>query len=229
MTPKVIAIDGHSSTGKSSLSKKIAKALGFIHIDTGAMYRAVSWYALQHNLISKDGEILISDLIEALPNIHLNFEINPTSGLREIQLNGKNVENKIRSMEVSNLVSSVAKIPEIRAHLVKSQRAMAQEVGIVMDGRDIGSVVFPDAPVKIFLTASAEARAKRRYDELISKGDDITFEEVVENINKRDEIDTHRATSPLIKAEDAIEVNNDHMNQQETFETVMEIIREKGF
>ncbi|MDG4951311.1 (d)CMP kinase [Weeksellaceae bacterium KMM 9724] len=228
MTPKVIAIDGHSSTGKSSLSKKVASALGFIHVDTGAMYRAVAWYALDKKLLSSEGELLVDKLVDSLDDINLKFELNPNSGNREIHLNGQNIEGEIRSMEVANLVSTVAKIPEIREHLVKLQRQMANEVGIVMDGRDIGSVVFPDAPVKIFLTASAKVRAQRRYDELKSNGVEITFDEVEENINSRDTIDTQRSASPLVKAEDAVEVNNDHMNQEETLQTVLKIIKEKG-
>lgn len=228
MTPKVIAIDGHSSTGKSSLSKKVASALGFIHVDTGAMYRAVAWYALEKNLLSSESELLEDKLVDSLDDINLKFELNPSSGIREIHLNGQNIEGEIRSMEVANLVSSVAKLPEIREHLVRLQRQMANEVGIVMDGRDIGSVVFPDAPVKIFLTASAKVRAKRRYDELKSNGVEITFDEVEENINSRDAIDTQRSASPLVKAKDAVEVNNDHMNQEETLQTVLKIIKEKG-
>lgn len=228
MKPKVIAIDGYSSTGKSSLAKKIATALGFIHVDTGAMYRAIAWYAMQNGLIAEDGDISEQDLISQLPLIETKFAINPESGKNEIYLNGENVESKIRGMEVSNKVSQIAKVPQIRKHLVKLQRAMANDVGIVMDGRDIGSVVFPDAPVKIFLTASPKARAKRRFDELKSNGIEISMEEVERNINKRDLLDTQRATSPLVKADDAIEVNNDNLNQYETFERVMEIIKEKG-
>ena len=228
MKPKVIAIDGYSSTGKSSLAKKIATALGFIHVDTGAMYRAIAWYAMQNGLIAEDGDISEQDLISQLPLIETKFAINPELGKNEIYLNGENVESKIRGMEVSNKVSQIAKVPQIRKHLVKLQRAMANDVGIVMDGRDIGSVVFPDAPVKIFLTASPKARAKRRFDELKSNGIEISMEEVERNINKRDLLDTQRATSPLVKADDAIEVNNDNLNQYETFERVMEIIKEKG-
>lgn len=228
MTPKVIAIDGHSSTGKSSLSKKVASALGFIHVDTGAMYRAIAWYTLDKKMLSSEGQLLVDKIVNSLDDINLKFELNPNSGNREIHLNDQNIEGEIRSMEVANLVSTVAKIPEIREHLVKLQRQMANEVGIVMDGRDIGSVVFPDAPVKIFLTASAKVRAQRRYDELRSNGVEITFDEVEENINSRDAIDTQRSASPLVKAEDAIEVKNDHMNQEETLQTVLKIIKEKG-
>ena len=228
MKPKVIAIDGYSSTGKSSLAKKIATALGFIHVDTGAMYRAIAWYAMQNGLIAEDGDISEQDLISQLPLIETKFAINPESGKNEIYLNGENVESKIRGMEVSNKVSQIAKVPQIRKHLVKLQRAMANDVGIVMDGRDIGSVVFPDAPVKIFLTASPKARAKRRFDELKSNGIEISMEEVERNINKRDLLDTQRATSPLVKAADAVEVNNDHMDQNQTFDAVMQVIHKKG-
>lgn len=228
MTPKIIAIDGHSSTGKSSLAKKIAKALGYVHIDTGAMYRAIALFAIENNLILDDGRIVEDDLNKALSDIQINFEMNESTGVNEVRLNGRNVEEKIRSMEVSNVVSQVAKLPEIRKHLVHLQREIAHQSGVVMDGRDIGSVVFPDAPVKIFLTASPQVRASRRYHELLSNGKKITMEEVVENINKRDFLDTQRSTSPLIKAEDAIEINNDFMDPQGTFQAVMNIIREKG-
>jgi len=229
MKPKVIAIDGHSSTGKSSLAKKIAKALGYVHIDTGAIYRAVALFAIENNMISKDKKIAEKELNQALPEIHINFEMNESTGVNEVRLNGRNVEDKIRSMEVSNVVSQVAKLPEIRKHLVKLQREIAQNTGVVMDGRDIGSVVFPAAPVKIFLTASPQVRASRRYQELRSNGVEISMEEVEKNINQRDFLDTQRSASPLIKADDAIEINNDFMDQQGTFQTVMNIIREKGF
>lgn len=229
MKPKIIAIDGHSSTGKSSLARKVAKALGFIHIDTGAMYRAVALFAIENNLISENGNISINELNNSISQIHISFELNPETEENEVRLNGRNVEKEIRSMEVSNVVSQVAKIPEIRKHLVNLQREIANSKGVVMDGRDIGSVVFTDAPVKIFLTSSAKVRANRRYQELLSKGIKISIQEVEENINKRDLLDTQRSTSPLIKAKDAIEINNDFMDQQGTFQAVMEIIRKQGF
>lgn len=224
---KVIAIDGFSSTGKSSIAKQIAKALNFVHIDTGAMYRAITLFALNHNFINEKGISNPQKLVDTLSEIHLDFEYNPETHKNEIILNDQNVEEEIRSMRVSKSVSHIAKIPEVRTHLVQIQRSLAQSKGIVMDGRDIGTVVFPDAPVKIFLTASPKVRAKRRYDELKNKGIEITMQEVEENINSRDLIDTQRATSPLIKADDAIEVNNDHLNQQQTFNAVMDIIHSK--
>lgn len=227
MIPQVIAIDGHSSTGKSSLSLKVAKALGFIHVDTGAMYRAISLLALENNL-AEDGKVTDRQkLIDLLADIELDFNPNAETGLNEIHLNGRNVEKQIRSMEVSNLVSDVSRIKEVREFLVKNQRSIAGKKGIVMDGRDIGTVVFPDAPVKIFLTASAEVRAKRRFDELKAKGVEITLEEVQKNVNERDHIDSTRAESPLRAAEDAVLINNDHLDREQTFEAVMKVIREK--
>ncbi|MGI9526034.1 MAG: (d)CMP kinase [Weeksellaceae bacterium] len=223
---KIIAIDGHSSTGKSSLSKQISKKLGFIHIDTGAMYRAITLYAMRNGLL-ENGVVNKEGLIKSLDDITINFEYNPVSEKNEIILNGENVEKKIRTMEVSNNVSHIAKIDEVRSLLVKIQRSLATETGIVMDGRDIGTVVFPDAPVKIFLTASADVRAQRRYDELKAKGDDVTLEEVTANVNARDKMDSERSNSPLKKAGDAIEVNNDYLNAEETVETVLKIINEK--
>lgn len=228
MIPKVIAIDGFSSTGKSSIAKQIAKELNLIHIDTGAMYRAITLYALDNDLIASAG-INVVRLKEALRSITLDFEYNPITFKNEILLNGENVEEEIRGMRVSNSVSNIAKVKEVRDYLVKIQRSLAQSKGIVMDGRDIGSVVFPDAPVKIFLSASAKVRAKRRYDELKDKGTEITIEEVEQNINSRDRLDTQRSNSPLIKAEDAVEINNDNLNQQETFEAVMRLVKESNF
>lgn len=227
MSPKIIAIDGHSSTGKSSLSVNVAKALGFIHIDTGAMYRSVSLYALQNQLVV-DSVVRENELIKALPKIQLDFVHNNATGLNDMYMNGENVEHRIRSMEVSNLVSQVAKIPEVRAFLVENQRKIAGKTGIVMDGRDIGTVVFPDAPVKIFLTASPEVRAQRRFDELRQNGVEITLEEVQKNVNERDYIDTHRSTSPLRPAEDAIIINNDNLDRQQTFDAVMDVIQAKS-
>lgn len=225
--PKVIAIDGHSSTGKSSLAKKLAKALGYIHIDTGAMYRAITLFAIQNDWIDDNGELNVEELIAGLKKINLNFIENPSTQENEITLNGCNVENGIRSMEVSSHVSEVAKVSEVREMLVQIQRNLAQETGIVMDGRDIGTVVFPDALVKIFLTASAEVRAKRRFDELTKKGVTISLEEVQKNVNERDFIDSHRANSPLKAAKDAVIINNDKLNREETFDAVMEVVKQK--
>ena len=225
--PKVIAIDGHSSTGKSSLAKKLAKALGYIHIDTGAMYRAITLFAIQNDWIDDNGELNVEELIAGLKKINLNFIENPSTQENEITLNGCNVENGIRSMEVSSHVSEVAKVSEVREMLVQIQRNLAQETGIVMDGRDIGTVVFPDALVKIFLTASAEVRAKRRFDELTKKGVTISLEEVQKNVNERDFIDSHRANSPLKASKDAVIINNDKLNREETFDAVMEVVKQK--
>lgn len=225
--PKVIAIDGHSSTGKSSLAKKLAKALGYIHIDTGAMYRAITLFAIQNDWIDDNGELNVEELIAGLKKINLNFIENPSTQENEITLNGCNLENGIRSMEVSSHVSEVAKVSEVREMLVQIQRNLAQETGIVMDGRDIGTVVFPDALVKIFLTASAEVRAKRRFDELTKKGVTISLEEVQKNVNERDFIDSHRANSPLKAAKDAVIINNDKLNREETFDAVMEVVKQK--
>ncbi len=222
----IIAIDGHSSTGKSTLAKEIAKALNYIYIDTGAMYRAVTYYALQNKLISKnhfDKEQLIRDLDQ----INISFQYNPELGFAEVYLNGKNIEKEIRQMEVSNFVSEIATVPEIREKLVAQQRKIGQQKGIVMDGRDIGSVVFPDAELKIFMTASPEVRAQRRYKELKAKGENVNFDEVLQNVIKRDKIDSTRATSPLIKTNDAIVLDNSNLSREEQFKKVLEWAKEK--
>lgn len=227
MSNKIIAIDGFSSTGKSSLAKSIAKKLSFIHIDTGAMYRAVTLFALQNDLIN--GEIDEKKLISKLNKINISFRLDNKTGERITYLNEKNVEKEIRSMKVSDWVSPIAKIPEVRDFLVNQQREMANLNGIVMDGRDIGSVVFPNATIKIFLTASPEVRAKRRFNEMRAKGDSkITYDEVLENVMKRDYIDTHREVAPLVKASDAVEINNDEMNQEETLEFALNEIEKAG-
>ena len=209
------------------MAKKLAKALGYIHIDTGAMYRAITLFAIQNDWIDDNGELNVEELIAGLKKINLNFIENPSTQENEITLNGCNVENGIRSMEVSSHVSEVAKVSEVREMLVQIQRNLAQETGIVMDGRDIGTVVFPDALVKIFLTASAEVRAKRRFDELTKKGVTISLEEVQKNVNERDFIDSHRANSPLKAAKDAVIINNDKLNREETFDAVMEVVKQK--
>lgn len=220
-----IAIDGFSSTGKSTLAKQLAKHLGYIYVDTGAMYRAVTLFAMQNGYINSksfDKETLIN----SLPNIKLHFEFNADLGFAEMFLNNENVENKIRTLEVSNFVSKVAEVSEVRAKLVEQQQEMGKNKAIVMDGRDIGTVVFPDAELKIFMTASAETRAERRYDELIAKGDSVTLEEVLENVQKRDYIDTHREDSPLVMADDAIEIDNSYLNREEQFKVVLELVEE---
>lgn len=219
-----IAIDGFSSTGKSTLAKELAKYLGYVYVDTGAMYRAVTLFAMQNGYIGAgffDKQLLIN----SLPYIKLVFKFNPDLGFAEMYLNDVNVETEIRTIEVSSFVSKVAEIPEVRSKLVEQQKEMGKNKGIVMDGRDIGTVVFPDADLKIFMTASAKTRAQRRYDELIQKGDLVTFDEVLKNIEERDYIDTHRDDSPLVKAKDAIEIDNSDISKQEQFEKVLKLIK----
>ncbi|WP_018674472.1 (d)CMP kinase [Riemerella columbina] len=216
----VIAIDGYSSTGKSSISKEIAKRLGIIHMDTGALYRAVTYYALTH--CAKDGIIQTLQLIDALDDIHLEFKIEGNDLV--LFLNGKDVSSGIRTMAVNHHVSQVAKIPEVRAYLLNTQRAMAEQGGVIMDGRDIGSVVLPNADYKFFLTASIEERINRRYLELKSLGQETDREEVKQNLIQRDKIDSERAVAPLIQAEDAILVDNSDMDKQQTIEKILEYI-----
>ena len=222
----IIAIDGYSSTGKSTVAKNIAKKLGYIYVDTGAMYRAVSYYAKQKGYISNNS-FAVGKLIADLDQIDLKFNYNPVLGFSEIILNNKNIENKIRNMEISNLVSRVAAVPEVRRKLVEQQQKMGLEKGIVMDGRDIGTVVFPQAELKIFMTASAEKRAQRRYNEMIDNGENISFESVLENVNSRDLLDTTRKDSPLLMAQDAIEVDNSNLSVEETFHKVYNYAKQK--
>lgn len=219
-----IAIDGFSSTGKSTLAKELAKHLGYVYVDTGAMYRAVALFAMQNGYIGKDF-FDIQSLINSLPFIKLVFKFNPDLGFAEMFLNDVNVEAAIRTIEVSSYVSKVAEISEVRSKLVEQQQEMGKNEGIVMDGRDIGTVVFPDADLKIFMTASPRTRAERRFKELQRKGDNVTFEEVLKNVEERDYIDTHRADSPLVKANDAIEFDNSNITKQEQFERVLKFVK----
>ena len=221
-----IAIDGFSSTGKSTLAKQLAAALGYVYVDTGAMYRAVAYYAMQHNLVSET-HLDAAGLVAQLPNINLRFQFNPDLGFAEMYLNNENIETQIRTIEVSRMVSKVAEISEVRAKLVEQQQAMGKEKGIVMDGRDIGTVVFPDAELKLFMTASSKTRAQRRFDELVEKGQHVTFEEVLQNVEERDYIDTHRDDSPLVKAVDAIEIDNSSLSKKEQFELVLKLVNQK--
>lgn len=218
-----IAIDGFSSTGKSTLAKQLANHLGYIYVDTGAMYRAVTLFAMQNGYINVES-FDKQTLINSLPNIKLQFKFNADLGFAEMYLNDVNVETEIRTIEVSNFVSKVAEVSEVRAKLVEQQKEMGKDKGIVMDGRDIGTVVFPDAELKIFMTASATTRAQRRYDELVAKGDKVTFEEVLKNVEERDYIDTHREDSPLVMAEDAVEIDNSHLNREEQFALVLDLV-----
>lgn len=220
-----IAIDGYSSTGKSTLAKQLAKHLGYVYVDTGAMYRAVTYFAMQNGYITTeffDKETLIN----SLPSIRLHFEFNADLGFAEMYLNDENVEAAIRTIAVSNFVSKVAEVSEVRAKLVEQQQAMGKEKGIVMDGRDIGTVVFPKAELKVFMTASAQTRAQRRFDELQAKGQEVSYEDVLKNVEERDYIDTHRDDSPLRKADDAVEIDNSHLTREEQFAAVLELVEE---
>ena len=221
-----IAIDGFSSTGKSTLAKKLAKALTYIYVDTGAMYRAVTWYAMQHHYISSQ-HFKIQQLLADLPQIKLQFIFNETLGFAEMYVNGENVENEIRTLEVSNFVSQVAEVSQVRQMLVAQQKELGKEKGVVMDGRDIGTVVFPEAELKIFMTASAEIRAQRRYQELKNKGIQVTFEDVFRNVTERDLIDTQRKDSPLVKAQDAVELDNSQLTEIEQFDVVLKLAHQK--
>lgn len=221
-----IAIDGFSSTGKSTLAKSLAKSLSYVYIDTGAMYRAVTLHAMRKGLIKKD-YFNKEELIESLPSIDLHFEYNPEKGFAEVFLNQENVEGVIRSLEVSQFVSQIAEIPEVRRKLVDQQQNLGKSKGVVMDGRDIGTVVFPDAELKIFMTASPEIRAQRRYDELSAKDPNVTYEAVFNNVVERDKIDTTRADSPLVMASDAIEVDNSNLTIEEQFDLILELARER--
>lgn len=220
-----IAIDGHSSTGKSTLAKQLAKYLGYVYVDTGAMYRAVTYFSMHNDIIS-NRHFDIEKLKKELKNINLQFVFNSDLGFAEIYLNDVNVENEIRKIEVSNFVSKIAEISEVRTKLVEQQKAFGKDKGVVMDGRDIGTVVFTDAELKLFMTASAEIRAQRRFEELTSKGDSVSYEEVLKNVVERDEIDSNRKDSPLIKAVDAIEIDNSHLNREEQFEKVIKLVNE---
>ncbi|NRT15783.1 cytidylate kinase [Flavobacterium sp. 28A] len=226
MSKKItIAIDGFSSTGKSTLAKQLANKLGYVYVDTGAMYRAVTLYAMQKEYIS--AEFFNKEaLIKALPKIKLQFIFNSDLGFGEMFLNDSNVEKQIRKIEVSGFVSKVAEISEVRSKLVEQQQEMGKNKGIVMDGRDIGTVVFPEAELKIFMNATASTRAQRRYDELQAKGDQVTYEAVLKNVEERDYIDTHRADSPLIVAEDATEIDNSNLSRDEQFDLVIALINE---
>lgn len=216
----VIAIDGYSSCGKSTMAKQMAKALNYIYIDTGAMYRAVTLYALQHHFFV-DGKLNQEVLIQHLGKINVTFKYNSTTNTSETFLNGENIEQEIRGIEVSNHVSKIAQVKEVRAKMVELQREMGKDKGLVMDGRDIGTVVFPDAELKIFMTADYQIRAKRRFDELQAKGDNTSYEDVLANINNRDMDDTSRTENPLIQAEDAIVIDNSNITPEEQLEIAL--------
>lgn len=218
----VIAIDGFSSSGKSTMARALAKRLGYRYIDSGAMYRAVTLYALEHDIVRN-----VTAVTNSLPDIHIDFSVNE-DGTQSTLLNGVNVEKEIRSMDVSSFVSQISTIPEVRRAMVKQQQAFGLNKGVVMDGRDICTTVFPDAELKIFVDASAEKRAKRRYDELRAKGDtSSSYEEVLENIKSRDYTDTHRAESPMFKADDAIVLDNSDMTIEEQNAWLDNVVKSK--
>ena len=218
----VIAIDGFSSCGKSTMAKDLAREVGYIYVDTGAMYRSVTLYALRNQLFDADGNIMANALEAAMPHINSAFKLKEQTGRPYTYLNGQCVENEIRTLEVSSKVSIVAALPFVRKKLVEEQQKMGEEKGIVMDGRDIGTVVFPQAELKIFVTASAEVRAQRRFDELEAKGMPADYADILKNVQERDYIDSHRAVSPLTKAADAIELDNSHMTIAEQKQWLMD-------
>ena len=222
----IIAIDGHSSSGKSTVAKELAKLLGYIYVDSGAMYRAVTLFCMNNNLI-QDGEVLEKDLKPLMKNINISFSLNPATGVADTYLNGSNIEQKIREIEVSNLVSPVSKIAFVREAMVKQQREFGKDKGIVMDGRDIGTVVYPQAEIKIFMTASPEVRAKRRFDELRAKGSSVSYDDILSNVKKRDRIDSGREHSPLKQADDAILLDNSNLNREQQLNWIINLIRRK--
>jgi cytidylate kinase len=218
----VIAIDGFSSTGKSTVAKQLAKQLNYIYVDTGAMYRAVTFFALENKLIGK-GFFKSEELINRLEDINITFKFNKELGFAEVYLNKKNIEADIRTLKVSRFVSPVATLSEVRRKLVEQQQLMGKDKGIVMDGRDIGTVVFPEAELKIFMTASAETRAKRRFKELLEKGHNLSYDDVLENVTTRDHIDSTREDSPLVKAKDAVEIDNSDLTIEEQLDTILDL------
>ena len=223
-----IAIDGYSSCGKSTMAKDLAREIGYIYVDTGAMYRSVTLFAMRNNLFNEDGSIKTDELKSRMNEINISFKLNSETGRPDTYLNGELVEKEIRSMDVSARVSKNAALPFVREALVPKQQAMGKEKGIIMDGRDIGTVVFPDAELKIFVTASAVVRAQRRYDELKAKGMPADFDDILKNVKERDYIDSHRETSPLRKADDALELDNSHMTIEEQKAWLMARYHEKA-
>ena len=230
----IIAIDGHSSCGKSTMAKQLAKQIGYVYVDTGAMYRAVTLYAMRNGMFPDEG-IREEELKKAVKNgdIHINFKFNPCTGRPDTYLNNEKVEDEIRQMAVSNRVSLIAALPFVRALLTEQQQAMGKEKGIVMDGRDIGTAVFPQAELKIFVTASAKVRAQRRYDELMGKAKTeeenakLNFDEILKNVEERDYLDSHRETSPLKQAKDAVVLDNSEMTIEEQNAWLLERFQEK--
>ena len=218
----VIAIDGHSSCGKSTMAKALARKIGYVYVDTGAMYRAVTLYALRHGMIDAEGRVDEQTLEASMDQVKVSFTLNAETRIPETCLNGENVEHDIRGMEVSAHVSAIAALPFVRRVMEAQQKAMGRDKGIVMDGRDVGTVLFPDAELKIFVTATAEVRARRRYNELQAKGMDADYDEILKNVQQRDYIDSHREVSPLRKADDALELDNSNITLQQQDEWLMQ-------
>jgi len=221
-----IAIDGFSSTGKSTVAKELAKELGYIYVDSGAMYRAITLFAMQEGFVGTRF-FEVESLLEKLEAILVSFQLNPLTSNADMYLNGINVENEIRTLEVSNLVSTVAANSDVRKKLVAMQKEMGMHKGVVMDGRDIGTVVFKDAELKIFMNASADTRAERRYKELRNKGEEVSYQDILKNVVDRDFMDTTRDDSPLVKAVDAIEIDNSNLSRKEQFEMILKLVQEK--
>ena len=222
-----IAIDGFSSCGKSTMAKDLAKQLGYIYVDTGAMYRAVTLFAMQHGLFNADGSVKTQDLQQQMSHINITFKFNKLTERPDTYLNNELVESNIRTLEVSNHVSQIAAIPFVREAMVAQQQRLGKDKAVVMDGRDIGTVVFPEAELKVFVTASAKVRAQRRYDELKEKGMPADFNDILKNVEERDYLDSHREVSPLRKAPDAIELDNSHMTIAEQSDWLMKLVKER--
>ena len=218
----IVAIDGHSSCGKSTMAKALAQKIGYIYVDTGAMYRAVTLFALRNGMFDEQGQPKAEELEKAMSDVHISFVLDKETNLPLVCLNGEVVESEIRSLTVSSRVSPIAALPFVRQALTEAQQRMGLEKGIVMDGRDIGTVVFPNAELKVFVTASAEVRAQRRYLELTAKGDDVNFEDILRNVQERDYIDSHREVAPLRQADDALLLDNSELTREEQMQWLLD-------
>ena len=221
----IVAIDGHSSCGKSTMAKALAQKVGYIYVDTGAMYRAVTLFALRNNMFDAEGQPKAEELEKAMADVNVSFVLDEETKLPLVCLNGEVVESEIRSLTVSSRVSPIAALPFVRAALTQAQQRMGLEKGIVMDGRDIGTVVFPDAELKVFVTASAEVRAQRRYLELTAKGDEVCFDDILRNVQERDYIDSHREVAPLRQAEDALLLDNSELTREEQMQWLLDTFK----
>ena len=221
----IVAIDGHSSCGKSTMAKALAQKVGYIYVDTGAMYRAVTLFALRNDMFDAEGQPKAEELEKAMADVNISFVLDEETRLPLVCLNGEVVESEIRSLTVSSRVSPIAALPFVRAALTQAQQRMGLEKGIVMDGRDIGTVVFPDAELKVFVTASAEVRAQRRYLELTAKGDEVCFDDILRNVQERDYIDSHREVAPLRQAEDALLLDNSELTREEQMQWLLDTFK----